>query len=175
MATKPSDTQWFHQEHIHSKISPLNKGSNWVFMHILCNQNLIINFKIKFTNDLSQFMLPCQPKHHTISDFTKMVYSTKRAYSKQIISYQQYIIWIIFNIFYIIHICYTNTKNNSFKNSRLELPWQQDKCFTQWLRNTTKTEICPRRNEKLTLFRLAFVIWNLFWLHLLLALFRGPH
>ena len=27
-------------------------------------------------------MLPWQPKHHTISDFTKMAYSSKRAYSK---------------------------------------------------------------------------------------------
>ena len=27
--------------------------------------------QIKFTNELSQFMLPWQPKHHTTSDFTK--------------------------------------------------------------------------------------------------------
>ena len=93
----PSD--FTEKEHIHSKVSPLNKGSNWLFMHILCNQHLIIDTKIKFTNELSQFMLPWQSKHHTISDFTKMAYSAKRAYSKQIISFQHDRIWIEFNIF----------------------------------------------------------------------------
>ena len=39
-------------------------------MHILCKQHLIIN-KIKFTNKLFLYMLPWQPKHHTISDFEK--------------------------------------------------------------------------------------------------------
>ena len=54
MATKPSDTQRFHKkEHIHSKISPLNTGSNCLFMHILCNQHLIINTKINTKNELS--------------------------------------------------------------------------------------------------------------------------
>ena len=38
---------------------------------MLCNQHLIFNTKFKFTNELSQFMLPWQPKHHTISDFTE--------------------------------------------------------------------------------------------------------
>ena len=40
--------------------------------HII--QHLIINTKIKFTIESSQFKLPWQPKHHTISDFTKMTY-----------------------------------------------------------------------------------------------------
>ena len=32
---------------------------------------MIFNIIFKFTNELSQFMLPWQPKHHTIRDFTK--------------------------------------------------------------------------------------------------------
>ena len=75
-------------EHFQSKISPLNKGLECLFMYTLCNQHLIFKIKFKFTNELSQFMLPWQPKHHPISDFTKMAYSTKRAYSKQSISFQ---------------------------------------------------------------------------------------
>ena len=59
-----------------------------IYAHIIRNQHQIINIKIKFTNELSQFMLPWQPKQHTIIDFTNMAYSTKRAYSKQIISFQ---------------------------------------------------------------------------------------
>ena len=43
----------------------------------------MFNIKFKFANELSQFTLPWQPKHHTISDFTKVAYSTKRAHSKQ--------------------------------------------------------------------------------------------
>ena len=71
MATKPSDGQLFYKkEHIQSKTFPLNKGSNYLFSHILRNQHLIFNIKFKFTNELSQFMLPRQPKHHIISDFT---------------------------------------------------------------------------------------------------------
>ena len=98
------------KEHIQSKTSPLNKGSNWLFKHILRNQHLIFNIKFKFTNELSQFMLPWQPKYHIISDFTKNGYSTKRAYSMQTTSFQHDKIWIIFNIIYTIYFCYTNTQ-----------------------------------------------------------------
>ena len=68
----------------------LKQRIKFISMDILCNQHLIFNTKIKLTNKLSQFMLKCQSKHHTISDFTKMLYSTKRAYSKQTISFQQF-------------------------------------------------------------------------------------
>ena len=54
-------------------------------------------------------MLPWQPKHHTISVFIKMAYSTKGAYLKQTISFQHDRIGIILNLVYIIYICNTNT------------------------------------------------------------------
>ena len=86
----------------HSVISPkraysqqnisLKQRIKLIIYALLCNQHLIINTKIKFTNESSQFMLPWQPKHNIISDFTKMAYSAKRAYSKQYISFKHYIV-----------------------------------------------------------------------------------
>ena len=70
-------------------------------------------------------MLPWQPKHHTISDFTKMAHSTKKG-----IFDANYLLpaWQNMNNFqHILHKLYLLFKytNNSSKDSRLELPWQQ--------------------------------------------------
>ena len=127
MVTKPSDCQLFFikKEYIQSKTFPLNKGSNWLFKHILCNQHVIINIIFKFTNELSQFMLPWQPKHHTIRDFTKNGIFNKKGIldANYLLSAGQN----TNNFQHILHNQYLLYKytNNTFKDSRLELPWQQ--------------------------------------------------
>ena len=144
--------------------------------HLLRNQHLILNIKFKLTNELSQFMLPWQPKHHTIK------ISQKSIFNKKGIFYTNYLLpaWQNMNYFqHILHNFYLLYKytNNSFKDSRLELPWQQlqempQKFLTLWPKNMTNIEICPRKIVKLKPFRL---IWVFLWLHLQLALFRWPH
>ena len=70
-------------------------------------------------------MLPWQPKHHIISYFTK-----NGIFNKKGIVYANYLLpaWQNMNNFqHILHNLYLLYKytNNSFKDSRLELPWQQ--------------------------------------------------
>ena len=104
-------------------------------------------------------MLPWQPKHHIISDFTK-----NGIFNKEGIFYANYLFPAIQNMNYFQHnlhnlyMLYKYT-NNSFKDSRLELPWQQlqempQKFLTLWPKNKTNIEICPRKNVKLKPFRL---------------------
>ena len=62
------------------------------------------------------------------------------------------------HILYNLYLLY-KYKNNSFKNSRLELLWQHlqempNIGFTLWSKNMTNIEICPRKNVKLKPFRL---------------------
>ena len=79
-------------------------------------------------------------------------------------------------ILYNLYLLY-KYKNNSFKNYRLELPWQQlqempKKGFTRWPKNMTNIEICRRKNVKLKPFRL---IWVFLWFHLLLFFCLEDH
>ena len=178
MATKTSYHQRFHKKwhiqqkgHIQSKLSPSSTTEYEYFLNfwfdsliILRNQHLIYNIKFKFTNELSQFMLPWQPNHHIISDFTK-----KGIFNKEGIFYVNYLLsaWQNMNYFqHILHNLYLLYKytNNSFKDSRLELPWQQLQEICP--KNMTNIEVCPRKNVKLKPFRL---IWVFLWLHLLIA------
>ena len=103
-------------------------------------------------------MLPWQPKHHTISQFTK-----NGIFNKKGILDANYLLPAgqntnIFNIFYTIYICYTKYTNNSFKDSRLELLWQQLQEVPQkhllYFQKMTNIELYPRKNVKLKPFRL---------------------
>ena len=111
MTAKLSNCQLFYKkEHIQSKITPLKKGqldylsiyyvtSTWI---LTPNSNLQMNY-----------LNSCYLGNQNIIQSAisqKNAYSTKRAYSMQTISFQEDKIWVIFNIFYTIYICYTNTK-----------------------------------------------------------------
>ena len=70
------------------------------------------------------------------------------------------------------HLLY-KYKNYSFKILRKELPGQQGKRFTLWLRNITKMRFALEKC-KIDTFQTDFCDMS-FLLHLLLALFRGSH
>ena len=85
-------------------------------------------------------MLPCKPKHHTISHFTKNgIFNKKGKFDANYLlpagqnrnNFQ--------HILHNLYLLYKYT-NNSFKDSRLELLWQQlqqmpQKFFTLWPKN----------------------------------------
>ena len=105
-------------------------------------------------------MLPWQPKHHTVSDFTNMAYSKKRAYSKQTISFQHDRIWIILNIFYTIYICNTNKKILVFKI--LDNSYHGNKNCQKWVHSVAKKYyvkwILPKEKCEIDTFQTGFVI-----------------
>ena len=87
-------------------------------------------------------MLPWQPKHHIISDFTKncILYKEGIFYANYLLPASQN----MNNFQHILHNLYLLYKraNNSFKDSRLELAWQQlqempQKFLTLWSKNMT--------------------------------------
>ena len=104
-------------------------------------------------------MLPWQPKHHTISDFTKMAYIAKGIFKAN------YLLPARQNMNNFKHILHNIRLQYKHKIIVFKIP---DYSYhgNRNCQNTVysvakkyyKNEICPRKNVKLTLFRLAFVI-----------------
>ena len=101
-------------------------------------------------------MLPWQPKHHFTKNgiFNKKGHILCKLPPYSMTKYENDFQHILHNLY----LLYKYT-NNSFKDSRLELPWQQlqempQKFLALWSKNMINIEICPRKNVKLKTFRL---------------------
>ena len=106
-------------------------------------------------------MLPWQPKHHTISDFTKNGIFYEKGIFKA-----NYLLPARQNMNNFKHILHNIHLQYKHKITVFKIPdnsYHGDRNCQKRLNSVakiffTKNEVCPRKNVKLTLFRLAFVI-----------------